>query len=80
MAGWVITFPSVYYALRAEKLLKDAGIAVRLTPIPRELSGCCEGLAAEVAEEYVPRAVALLAEQGVEMVRPGVRVKKNSGC
>ena len=76
MRTWVITFPSVYYALRAEKILKNEGLAVKLIPVPRALSGCCEGLAAQVDEAAVEWAVALLTAAGVQMVRPGVTVEK----
>jgi hypothetical protein len=75
-AVWVITFPSVYHAFRAEKILQQKGIGVKLIPIPRELSGSCEGLAAEVGEEDVASAVACLAENGVKMVREGVAITK----
>jgi hypothetical protein len=76
MDVWVITFPSVFHALYAEKILGDKDITVTLIPIPREFSGSCEGLAAQVAADDVDRAVALLAESGVEMVRRGVKVKR----
>lgn len=71
---WVITFPAVFHALRAEKLLQAAGIAAELTPVPRELSGSCEGLAARLAEADVARAAEVLAAAGVPMVRPGVKI------
>ena len=75
---WVITFPSVHNALWAEKVLKAAGIAAALIPIPRELSGSCEGLAAKLAGEDVAGAAAALTAAGVPMVRQGVRIKGNS--
>lgn len=74
MEIWVITFPAVFHALRAEKVLQGEQIEVKLIPIPRELSGSCEGLAAELAEVDIDRAVALLVSSGVEMVRRGVKV------
>lgn len=75
---WVITFPSVHNALRAEKVLKAAGIAVALIPVPRELSGSCEGLAARLAGADVAGAAAALTAAGVTMVKPGVRIKDSS--
>ncbi len=72
---WVITFLSVFHALRAEKILKREGIGAKLIPIPRQLSGSCEGLAAQLAEQDVKRAVEILTAHGVEMVRQGVEVK-----
>lgn len=76
MNMWVITFLSVTHALRAEKLLKDKKISVTLIPIPRELSGPCEGLAAQLHGDDIDQAVAFLAERGIEMVRRGVKVNK----
>jgi len=37
----VILVYSTSHALRAEKLLKEAGIECRLTPVPRRLSSDC---------------------------------------
>jgi hypothetical protein len=37
----VILFPSVGHALRGEKILKDAGIACKLIPVPRQISTDC---------------------------------------
>jgi hypothetical protein len=37
----VFLFPSVSYALKAEKLLKKAGIAHKLIPVPRHISSDC---------------------------------------
>ncbi len=71
---WVITFPSVHHALRAEKVLAAAGVATILIPIPRELSGSCEGLAARLAEGDVAAAAAALTAAGVPMLRQGVRI------
>jgi len=72
---WVITFLSVFHALRAEKILQKQGIDVKLIPIPRELSGSCEGLAAQLAADDVKRAVIILTTNKIEMVRQGVEVK-----
>jgi hypothetical protein len=75
---WVITFPAVFHALRAEKLLQAAGIAAELIAVPRELSGSCEGLAAKLAEADVARAVEVLAAAGVPMVKQGIRISGKS--
>lgn len=72
---WVITFPSVFQALRAEKLLQSQKIPVKLISVPRELSESCEGLAAQLAAEDIERAVALLTEKGVAMIRRGLKIK-----
>lgn len=37
----VFLFPSVSYALKAEKILKAAGIAHKLIPVPRHISSDC---------------------------------------
>lgn len=71
----VITFHSVAQAFRAEKILRLQGIVVKLIPIPRSLSGSCEGLAASIAENDAEKAVAILTEQSVEMLQKGIRVK-----
>lgn len=76
MDMWVITFLSVTHALRAEKLLKNAKISITLIPIPRELSGPCEGLAAQLQEEDIDQAVSFLEKNGIEMVRRGVKVSR----
>jgi len=73
---WVITFLSVTHALQAEKLLKNKKINARLIPIPHELSGPCEGLAAQLQEVDIDQAVALLAENGIKMVKPGAKVSR----
>lgn len=40
----VLIFHSVHRVMRAEKILKGAGLNVRLVPVPRQLSSDC-GLA-----------------------------------
>ncbi len=37
----VVLVPSVSHALRAEKLVRQAGIACKLIPTPRQLSSDC---------------------------------------
>ena len=37
----MITFPSVHYAIRAEKALRDRGIESRTIPTPRDISASC---------------------------------------
>lgn len=38
---WVFTFPSTYHALKAEKVLKERGHNISLSPIPRSLNANC---------------------------------------
>lgn len=44
----VILFHSTSYALRAEKVLAQAGIASKLVPVPRHLSSDC-GVCIQIA-------------------------------
>ena len=43
-----LTFGSTYGALRAEDLLREAGVACEIVPKPREIRGAC-GLAVRLA-------------------------------
>ena len=72
----IITFPSVWHAFRAEKILKAAEIPCMLIPVPRELSSSCQGLAAKLEESLLDRALTLLDAQQVLMEKRGVAIKK----
>lgn len=72
----IITFPSVWHAFRAEKILKAAEVPCMLIPVPRELSSSCQGLAAKLDESLLDRALALLDAQQVLMEKRGVAIKK----
>ncbi|MCX7981315.1 MAG: DUF3343 domain-containing protein [Syntrophales bacterium] len=37
----VVLFESVSHAIRAEKLVKEAGLPCKLVPVPRQLSSDC---------------------------------------
>lgn len=74
MASCVITFPSVYHAFRAKKILKEQGITAELIPVPRELSASCEGLAAQVVENDIDKAVEVLGAKGIVMLQKGVKL------
>lgn len=41
MPQGVILFPSIHFALRAEKLIKGKGFPIELIPVPRQLSSDC---------------------------------------
>ncbi|MCR4419629.1 MAG: DUF3343 domain-containing protein [Clostridia bacterium] len=69
------TFPSTHYALKAEKAARQAGVRVRLVPVPRELSSLC-GLALEVDTEHELAALEALA--GVKLERKA-RVIREAG-
>ena len=47
---YVITFASVHFVMKAERVLKENGIEVRLIPTPRKISSDC-GIAIEVKKE-----------------------------
>ena len=70
MPYWVITFPSVYQAYRAEKLLLQAGLPGKLIAVPRQLSGSCEGLAMRLdSEETARQAAERLKQAGVPLLK-----------
>ncbi|MGB9887019.1 MAG: DUF3343 domain-containing protein [Moorellales bacterium] len=69
------TFPSTYWALKAEKAARQAGLRARLVPVPRQLSSLC-GLALELATEQ--ERPALEALRGVKVERM-VRVIMQAG-
>lgn len=47
----LITFPSVHYAIRAEKTLRDRGIECKTIPTPRDISASC-GLSLLLSPDY----------------------------
>ncbi len=52
--------------MRAEKVLKKGGIAVKLIPTPREFSSDC-GMAVRFAAEDIDRVRVLLEQSHVEV-------------
>ena len=71
---WVITFPSVAHAFRANSILTNNAINNKLIPIPRSLSSSCEGLAAQIAEADIVPAVDLLTSHNVAMLYKGIKI------
>ena len=61
----VVLFHTTSAAIRSEKVLKKAGIAVRLIPVPRELSSDC-GISARFPWDQVERVREALARETVE--------------
>jgi hypothetical protein len=57
----VILFASSSHALRAERVLREAAIEVKLIPVPRQLSSDC-GLCLRIPREIAPGALAILVE------------------
>ena len=55
----VFLFPSVSYTLKAEKILKAAGIAHKLIPVPRHISSDC-GVCLRIMEEQQDRVATAL--------------------
>ncbi len=55
----VITFFASHHAMRAERVLKEAGIPVRLVPGPRELSPSC-GVALRFPHSHAAQVEKLL--------------------
>lgn len=61
-----LLFQNSSLAIRAEKLLRRAGIPARLAPAPREVSTNC-GLAVRCEADSLERARAQLSAAGVEI-------------
>jgi len=66
MAQGVILFPSIHFALRAEKLVKAKGISYKLIPVPRHLSSDC-GVCLRIPWEKKEEVLALLAQAKVKV-------------
>ena len=62
----VILFPSVHFALRAEKLVKQKGISHKLIPVPRHLSSDC-GVCLRIPWEKREEVMEILAQAGVKV-------------
>jgi hypothetical protein len=61
----VILFPSVHFALRAEKLVKQKGISHKLIPVPRHLSSDC-GVCLRIPWDKKEEVMEILAQAGVK--------------
>ncbi len=66
MGQGVILFPSVHFALRAEKLVKQKGIPHKLIPVPRHLSSDC-GVCLRIPWEKREEIMQTLLEAGVKV-------------
>lgn len=65
MTGYsVVLFHSTAHALRAEKVLQRAGLAIKMIPTPRQLSSDC-GMALRFGRADEERVAVLLKENGV---------------
>lgn len=63
-ADLVAIFHSVHRVMKAEKILKLAGLDILLIPVPRQLSSDC-GLAIRYAPTIQPEVEALLTKEGL---------------
>ncbi len=61
----LLLFHTTSAAFRAERLLKDAGLAVKLVPTPRQFSSDC-GIALQLDWSETERAQSLLADVALE--------------
>jgi hypothetical protein len=66
MAQGIILFPSIHFALRAEKLVKQKGILHKLIPVPRHLSSDC-GVCLRIPWEKKEEALGILTQSGVKV-------------
>jgi hypothetical protein len=64
----VILVYSTSYALRAEKVLAEAGISCKLIPVPRHLSSDC-GVCVRIEQAEQEPALDALERAGVEIER-----------
>jgi len=62
----VIVVHATSHALRAEKLLKNAGIACRLIPVPRHISSDC-GVCLRLKHQDSENAVSTLKNAAIEI-------------
>lgn len=62
----VILFPSIHFALRAEKMIKGKGFSIKLIPVPRHLSSDC-GVCLCLPWEDKEKILHILEEAGVKM-------------
>jgi len=69
---YVFLFESVHRVMRAEKVLKEKGIAVDLIPVPREISSDC-GVAVELDTGSGEEALKILGENKISSLECYVR-------
>jgi len=58
-----LLFNSIHYVMKAEELLKDAGIIIDLVPVPREISSDC-GMCIAFSEQDLQKVISLASRQG----------------
>lgn len=60
----VILMDSTSYAIKGERVLKNAGILAKLIPVPRHLSSDC-GVTVRIPVDEIERSEVILEERGV---------------
>lgn len=65
MKNSVILLHATSHALRAEKLIRSAGISCRLIPVPRHLSSDC-GVCVRIKQSNREKAIDILEEANLE--------------
>ena len=66
MSQGVILFPSIHFALRAEKIIKGKEFSIDLIPVPRQLSSDC-GICLRIEWEQREMIHRLLEEERVKI-------------
>jgi hypothetical protein len=62
----VVLFPSVHFALQAEKALQGKGFSFRLVPVPRHVSSDC-GVCLRISWPDTEEILELLKKAGVKI-------------
>ncbi|WP_350343551.1 DUF3343 domain-containing protein [Proteinivorax tanatarense] len=62
----LITFPTTYDSIKAEEVLKQHDVSLRVRPVPREISSDC-GLAIQCELDIEEQALRFLKENEVEV-------------
>ncbi len=61
----IVTFPSVHLSLRGERVAQEAGIQVRMVPVPRQISSDCN-MGMEASIDCMDLLRSILAHKGIE--------------
>ncbi len=62
---YLLAFSTTHKVLKAESLLKDNGVKIRLEPAPRILTKYCE-LVVTLKQEELEKALSVLSAEGVK--------------
>ena len=60
----VVLTESTSYAVKGERVLRDAGIKAKLIPLPRHLSSDC-GVSVRISVDEIEKVESILKEKGV---------------